>query len=234
MNDIPLHEQVILHLKKALMQGRFLPGQKLTLRALAEELGTSIAPVREAVGRLAALDALRVYPKRFILVPTLTAEKYFEFVEVRKLLEGHATVRACKKMSDEDIREVVELNKRIKAFAKQGYMDQAMEENQRFHFKIYRGANSTVLLENIEHIWLRVGPTIHQILSHKSSYVGKNHPMLVSEHTPLINALKARDSVAALKAMSFIIDHAADEILAGLRRQFDSSSETLKIITKIK
>lgn len=232
MKDLPLHEQVTSHLKEALMQGRFKPGQKLALRSLAEELGTSIAPVREAVSRLVALDALRVYPKRFILVPNLTAEKYFEFVEVRKLLEGHAAVRACQNMSDDDIKEVVAINKRIRAFTKEGLLDQAMEENQKFHFKIYHSAKSTVLLENIEHIWLRVGPTIHQIMAQYVQDKSKTHPMRGVEHKLLINAFIERDRVAALKAMSDIIDLAADFILAGLRRQFDSSSETLRDITE--
>ncbi len=232
MTDLPLHEQATLHLKESLMQGHFKPGQKLTLRSLAEDLGTSVAPVREAVSRLSALDALRVYPKRFILVPIITAEKYFEFIEIRKLLEGHAVFRACRNMSDNDIAEIVAMNKKRRLLIKEGLLDQAMEENQRFHFKIYSCAKSVTLLENIEHIWLRVGPSIHQILTHKTLYVGKKHPMLSMNHKALINAITERDGVAALKAMAEVIDISADFVLAGLRRELDVSTETLGLLTE--
>jgi GntR family colanic acid and biofilm gene transcriptional regulator len=218
MTPPPLHEHVIEYIQEALMQGRFIPGQKLALRSIAKEVGTSVAPVREAVSRLAALDALRVYPKRFILVPTLTAEQYYEFIEIRKLLEGHAAARACQNMSDNNIDEVIKVNMSLRAFIKEGDLSSAMVENKKFHFKIYSSANSNVLLGSIRHIWLRIGPTIHQILTDKKLYVGQVHPMELIKHKLLINALEERNPSMALRAMVEIIDLSAGFVLKGLRK----------------
>jgi DNA-binding GntR family transcriptional regulator len=230
---LPLHEQVYIHLKQSLMQGTLQPGQRLTLRSLADELGTSIAPIREAVSRLAALDALRVFPKRHILVPALTAEKYLEFIEVRKLLEGHATSRACERVSDENIAEVVALNENIQMYSKMGEMDQAMQENQKFHFAIYRGAESSVLIESIEQIWLRIGPSINQIIKQEFLRGDEALKLMFDLHVPLVEALIARDPTKALNAMIGVINTSADYLLAGLRRQSDTSTATLKAIAEL-
>lgn len=232
-NALPLHECVYNHLKQSLMQGAFPPGQRLTLRSLADELGTSIAPVREAVSRLAALDALRVFPKRHILVPVLTAEKYFEFFEIRKLLEGHATFRACERMSDEDVTNVIALNEKIQSFSILGRLEKAMEVNQRFHFAIYQGAESSVLVESIEHIWLRIGPSVNQIFKQAIQLEYEGVKLMFDTHKPLVGALVARDPAAALNAICGVIDTSADYMLAGLRRQSNASKATLRAIAKL-
>src|SRR5258708_29727643 len=65
-------------LRAALMRGDFLPGTALTLRGLAERLGTSIMPVREAVSRLAAEQALELQPNRAIVGPELPPREIHE------------------------------------------------------------------------------------------------------------------------------------------------------------
>ncbi len=228
---LPLHEKVYQNLSSALMQGEFHPGQKLTLRALADELGTSISPIREAISRLAALKAVQVFPKRYILVTPLSAELYMEIVEIRKLLEGHAAARACVRMSDEDIDKLALINKRLLQYAQEGQTTHAMKDNHRFHFAVYRSAGSSVLLENIEQIWLRVGPSVNQLLAEEFARDKTSLMKGFGFHQKLIQALHARDAAGALGAITGDIGVSTDYLLDGLRRQSDSSSATLGILS---
>jgi DNA-binding GntR family transcriptional regulator len=227
---LPLHEKVYQNLSNALMQGEFHPGQKLTLRALADELGTSISPIREAISRLAALKAVQVFPKRYILVTPLSAELYMEIVEIRKLLEGHAAARACARMTPEDINKLAIINKRLLQYAQEGQTRLAMKDNHAFHFAVYKNAGSTALLESIEQIWLRVGPSVNQLLAEEFARDETSLTKGFDHHQKLIQALRARDTAGALGAITGDIDVSADYLLDGLRRQSDSSSATLGIL----
>ncbi len=212
------------------MQGVYEPGRQLSLRAIADEVHTSVAPVREAVSRLAALNAVRIHPKRYIEIPVLSGDEYFHFVEVRKLLEGHAIMRACAKMSDQSIAEAVALNKRFESNLAEGRVDQAMEVNQAFHFLIYGNAGSPVLLETIENIWLRIGPSLHSIYAEEVRMSG-THPLTNNPHRKLLIALHARNGEAALRELAKILDIASDMVIARLRRHSDASLDSVLILS---
>jgi len=228
--ELPLHDRVYRYLSNALMQGEFHPGQKLTLRALADDLETSISPIREAISRLAALQAVQVFPKRFILVTPLSAEIYMEIVEVRKLLEGHAAARACTRMTTADIDNLEIVNQRLLQYAQQGQTRRAMKDNHCFHFAVYRSADSSVLLENIKQIWLRVGPSVNQLLAEEFARDETALAKGFDHHQKLIQALRDRDMPGALGAITSDISVSTDYLLDGLRRQSDSSSTTLGIL----
>ena len=70
--------------------GEWLPGTKLTLRGLAEELGTSVQPVREAVSRLSAERVLLVKPNSSLMLPPIDKEELDEIWALRLLLEREA------------------------------------------------------------------------------------------------------------------------------------------------
>ena len=70
-------------LRQALISGQFVPGQKLTLRALAGALGMSVTPVREAIHRLTAERALEASANRSVHIPPMTREKILELRDIR-------------------------------------------------------------------------------------------------------------------------------------------------------
>src|SRR5215471_18882094 len=78
-----MQERVYQELRDALYQGRFMPGEVLTIRSLAEALGTSAMPVREAIQRLVTENALTQLPNRTICVASLTQETYDEWIRLR-------------------------------------------------------------------------------------------------------------------------------------------------------
>jgi DNA-binding GntR family transcriptional regulator len=216
-DGVTLNHRVSGALRESFMQGEFVPGQKLTLRDLARVLGTSMTPVREAIGRLAALGVLTVHPKRYIEVEVLSAETYTDIVGIRKLLEGHAAALAARRATHGEIAPIRRINRAVAAFARSGKLRQAMKENQRFHFSIYATARSPALLEAIENLWLRVGPSLNQVLA--VSFASDARSLLegFENHGEVIRALTARNARRARLAITEDIEVSARYLLSGLR-----------------
>ena len=105
-----LGQQVYRRLYDRLMSGALLPGAKLTLRGLAEELGTSMQPIREAVSRLAAEGALELAPNRLIRVPCFSRAQTDELWSMRVLLEGYAAALFATRAESDEIARLVEIN----------------------------------------------------------------------------------------------------------------------------
>jgi DNA-binding GntR family transcriptional regulator len=115
-----------------------------------------------------------------------------EFVEIHKLLEGHAAARASEQMSDQEIMSVQAINNKLLSFAKAGQLQRSMQKNQRFHIGVCRTPGSTALLESIEHLWLRVGPSINQFLAQEFARHEESLQSGFCSHNHLIDALAAR------------------------------------------
>src|SRR5688572_6772507 len=90
-----MQERVYQELRHALYQGRFMPGEVLTIRSLAVALGTSPMPVREAIQRLVSEKALVQMPNRTTRVAELTAGEFDEWTRIRMEIEGYAAQRAA-------------------------------------------------------------------------------------------------------------------------------------------
>src|SRR5579862_1626552 len=86
----PLHEEIHTELRLRLITGRIVPGLGLSTRRLADELGVSQMPVREALSRLAAEGAVEIRSKRRITVPAMTPERFDDLLRCRLLLEPEA------------------------------------------------------------------------------------------------------------------------------------------------
>jgi DNA-binding GntR family transcriptional regulator len=223
-----LNRQVLDALRQSFMQGEFYPGQKLTLRDLARTLGTSMTPVREAISRLSALGVVTVHPKRHIEVKPLSPESYIDLVEVRKLLEGHAAAQAARLATAEEIGQIALVNRRVLSLAKAGKLRNAMKENQKFHFAIYRAARSGTLLEAIETLWLRAGPSINMVLADAFSRDERSLLEGFAHHDDVLQAIRVRDAGRARETMTADIDVSAAFMLSGLRGKLSSGTDPVE------
>ena len=204
-----MQKRVYDDLRDAFLESRFVPGQALTMRALAEMTGTSVQPVREALQRLCAEGALEWLPNTAFRVPGIDPERYRELWSLRKLLEGQATRLASQSISKADMTELKRINREMRAAMRKGDRDQVLRLNRDFHFTIYRAAQSPVLVSFIEMIWVRVSPLFaaftHHELGLPESGLRDNLPAASEDffglQDRLIEALadkRADQSVAAL------------------------------------
>ena len=92
------------------MSGRMIPGEQISLRGIASAFGVSVMPVREAVHRLTAEQALELTPKRALRVPMMTVSQFREITTIRINLEGLATERAAQLLSAAAIAKIAMLN----------------------------------------------------------------------------------------------------------------------------
>jgi DNA-binding GntR family transcriptional regulator len=141
----PLHGQVVDELRQRILNRRFKPGERLVEERLAEELGVSRNPVREAIRVLASEGLVEVSANRGASVINMTMQEARETVEVRALLEGQ-NARLAARRHDMDVIKRIEavLNKGTVAVA-QGRFEQLGDLNQQFHRELAAAGQNTVL-----------------------------------------------------------------------------------------
>ncbi len=209
-----LGAQVLAQLRSQLIAGMLAPGDKLSLRTLALQLGVSMQPVRDAVARLVAERALEVTPKRSVQVPFMSLPQFRELTAIRLGVEGFAAEQAARARGG---AEGPELRRCEAAFRRESKrrvpdVDAAIVANAKLHFAVYRAAGMPALVAIIEGLWLRIGPVLNLDLRD-----GENR--LVSGaatrcHTAMVAAVLGGDPHAARAALLEDIGNTAAFIAA--------------------
>ncbi len=205
-----LHEDAYGAIRDALMTGRFQPGEQLTLRDLAQSLGTSMMPVRDAVGRLVAEGALTMLPNRSAALPAMTRDRLRQLYRVRLALDGMLVGDAARRIGPRDLEALTGLIERMEADRHAVDVAKFLEHNQAFHFIIYRAAGEPILCRMMETIWLQIGPFIQHSLDEIGMAGGSKH------HRAALEALVRGDAEAACRAMAQDIVDASEIIMRRL------------------
>ncbi|MGE3146026.1 MAG: GntR family transcriptional regulator [Pseudorhodoplanes sp.] len=203
-----LHGRVYAELRNALMSGRFAPGSLVSLRTLAASLGTSPMPVRAAVNRLIAERALEMRANRTVAVPVLTQKQFLELTELRVMLEGRAARLAVPNVEAAMIDTLDDLSKRAAAAGQRQEMNSALKLNRDFHFTLYAAADSQMLQQMIEMLWLQAGPLLHLTLAEAPVRWNGEH------HFEVLDALRSRDIEGVARAIKADISVTSEYILS--------------------
>jgi DNA-binding GntR family transcriptional regulator len=192
-----LSAQLYTQLRSALMDGQLSPGERLTISTVAEQFGTSITPVREAIFRLVSERALEMRTATSVHVPKLDPRQLREVQLIRIQLEGVSAARAAEVITPKQLTELTEIQRK---FIKAARTDPAKASilNRDFHFALLRIANLPILEGVVENMWVVMGPFLrifHQRTPRRelSETEHRHHDLLV--------ALKAQDPEAARKAI---------------------------------
>ncbi len=202
-----LQTRVYQELQNALYEGRFVPGEALTIRSLANALGTSPMPVREAMQRLVSEKALVQLPNRTFRVAAPSPAAFDELTRIRVEIEGYAAQRAAQRSTPELCERLRAINE---SFRRKVLADDAagmLEGNQVFHFEVYRAAGADELLNIISSLWLRFGPVLAFVRNVPGSSVMFERG--VGIHERVVAAIERRDSAAARFALALDIRAAA-------------------------
>jgi DNA-binding GntR family transcriptional regulator len=207
-----LNDRVYRELKSSIMAGAFKPGSELTLRVVADALGTSFMPVRDALRRLVAERALEVRPSRKIAIPMLSAEQFLELRRIRVLLEGEAVGLAAERMSKRELAAIQSIMKKLRGLD-DSHRDHFWQLNKQLHFAAYEAARSPMLLSMIETLWLQIGPLLTRIPAARA-LTGSADP-----HELLLAAFEKHDPEAARRALEADLTHSTEQMLSELTRQ---------------
>lgn len=196
-----IQDGVYRQLRHALMSGHFEPGQTLTIAFLAETFQTSHMPVREALRRLTAENALVVVANGSAKVPTVSLAGLNDLCLTRVALETLAVKLATERSTADDHKRFRALMLEHEAATAERNLAKMLGRNQEFHFAIYDSCGSPVVVQFIQTLWLRFGPYMRML----SNYI---EPLLVSgsyrpssHHRDLVAAIEAGDARAAAKAV---------------------------------
>lgn len=212
MSDLPvldhdnLSQTVYATLCEALIKGRFQPGDRLKIRDIAEQLGTSVTPVRDAILRLTHDEAIVFQSARDIRIPAVTKRRYLEIKAIRLRLEALAAENAARVASKADIETLTTILAQNENALKAGDRLKGTELNQAFHFQLSTIAELPVLQGILRRLWLQMGPLI------ADAYLDGGRSM-IDYHYPVVEALRRHDPEAAARAIMDDIELGGRSIL---------------------
>jgi DNA-binding GntR family transcriptional regulator len=197
-----IQDSVYQQLRQALMTGHFNPGQILTIASLAETFGTSHMPVREAIRRLAAENALEVAANGSAHVPYVDQRRLDDLCLARTALEGTAIELCASKVTKETLSYLESCIHEHAHVGRNGDIYSMLGKNQDFHFALYRASGSEVIVQLVETLWLRFGPYMRMLTQYLEPLLRTGQLDLDPlHHYVMLEALKHGDASAARNAL---------------------------------
>lgn len=205
---LPLRDTVFLHLRKCILTGQMKPGERLLEIKLAETLGVSRTPIREAIRKLELEGLVNIVPHRGAEVANITSKSLKDVLEVRRALEVMAIELACDRATEDDIND---MKSKLEEFysaldtedlTKISYADEA------YHDSIIAAADNIRLAQLVSNLR-------EQMYRYRFQYVKDidTHATIRIEHQNMFDCIVMRDARGAGAAMREHIDHQEESIL---------------------
>jgi DNA-binding GntR family transcriptional regulator len=190
-----LADQVKERLLDGILSGRYAPDSRIVETQVARELGTSQAPVREALRGLEALGVVELLPYRGARVRRPTRRELLEAYTVRSALETLAARLAVPRMTEADVVELGRLVEAMQAAARAGDGHAVAEADARFHGRIVELADNATL----RRVWGALEPFSRTYLT--LVVPGADPSWSADLHVPILAALRERDADAVAAAL---------------------------------
>ena len=190
-----LREQIKDVLLQRIVEGNYPPGSRIVETRVAQELGVSQGPVREALRDLEQLGCVVHEPYRGCSVRAFSASELLDAFPVRAALEALAARLAAERIADEELDELDEHLGRMRAAARRGDAHDQSQANASFHATIVRAARNSTL----ERQWRLLEPFSRTYLTVSRPGIDLVH--LSDRHVPILDALRRREPDAAADAM---------------------------------
>lgn len=202
----PLREVVAEEIRGMIVRGDLAAGERLFEDRLAEQLGVSRNPVREAIRSLEATGLVEVMPRRGAYVSTIDGDDVSKLLDVRAVLEGYAA-RTAAERADEDLVDALdEIIGQGRDAARAGNNVRASQLHREFHLAIERAVDNPYLTQVTQ-------PLRHRIEMIFSLLAEERAGMSWDEHRRIRDAIAAGDADAAEQA----VRHHLDEVAASIR-----------------
>ncbi len=195
-----LREQIVSSLRDSIIKGELNPGQKLTEPELAEKLGISRTPIREAFRQLESEGFLTVIPRRGAVVSRITRKEIDDFYELKSLLEGYAARIAAERITEKGIEKLGKINEQLNVLAEKGDVEAFFWKNDEFHNTFISYCGNEKLLEFREHMVQRFMRFRLEALSVPGRLMSS-----VKQHKTIIRALTRKDGRLA---EAVVLEHA--------------------------
>ena len=195
----PLRNVVYETLRSAILTGELKPGERLMELQLADKLGVSRTPIREAIRMLEHEGLAKTIPRKGAEVAKMTEKDMEDVIQIRLALEELAGSLACEKITDEAIAELKEAMEHFENILENADVVEIAKADENFHDIIIRAAQNPKLLDIMSNLREQIYRYRAEYLKQKESY-----PKLIREHREMFEALDQRN---ASDLVRFLQDH---------------------------
>lgn len=203
-------DQAFDALRTAIVSGRYEAGKRLQVRDLAEELGISVMPVREAITRLEEAGLVEAKPYRGAVVKDFDLAELLSIYEVRRLLEVDAARKGVTDISPQ-VLEVVESDYReLSETIKAGQIVEYLDLDERILAGIYTASGNQVLVDTINRLWSQCRR--YKILGAEEAYAEGPPERLLGYQRELLDVAATGDADAAARIINDSLDRAIERI----------------------
>lgn len=214
MNEyLPLRDVVFNTLRQAILKGELAPGERLMEIQLANKLGVSRTPIREAIRKLELEGLVIMIPRKGAEVADITEKSLRDVLEVRKALEELAVQLACEKITQEELEELEKAGENFKKVLKRSKdITEVAEADVRFHDVIYMATDNQKLIHLLNKLR-------EQMYRYRVEYL-KNpdvHEQLTQEHEEIVYHIKRREKVEATAVTCQHIDNQVSAVTDKIR-----------------
>ena len=213
-----LSQKVYRALKTEIIKGSLKPGTKLSEGKIAEQMGVSRTPVREALKELAAEGFVKMNPNQAVVVSNASVEDVQEVLQIRGVLEGLAARLATKMISEEEIKELEKYQKQMEYYTKKDDVLEFSEMDAEFHVLILNICGNNRLIQ----IRKNLSDQAHRYRIRSLSVPGRLKYSL-KEHQEIVEALKRKNAEQADRLSQKHIENVLANILAHKEKEEDKN-----------
>lgn len=214
MNEyLPLRDVVFNTLRKAILRGELKPGERLMEIQLANKLGVSRTPIREAIRKLELEGLVLMIPRKGAEVAQITEKNMQDVLEVRKALEELSVQLACERITPEQVEEMKLAAEEFRKVLKSGDVTKIAEADVKFHDVIFAATNNQRLVTLLNNLREQMYRFRVEYLKQKECY-----PQLLEEHEKLIALISGGNVEEACEIMGRHIDNQASTVSDVIRR----------------
>lgn len=213
MNEyLPLRDVVFNTLRQAILRGELKPGERLMEIQLANKLGVSRTPIREAIRKLELEGLVLMIPRRGAEVAEITEKSLRDVLEVRRALEELSVKLACERITEDQIEELKLAAKEFEHVLKSGDVTAYAEADVKFHDIIYSATDNQRLISLLYNLR-------EQMYRYRVEYLKRAevHEKLLFEHQYIIEMLEKRNQTEAIAAVCRHIDNQVEAVADTIR-----------------
>lgn len=220
-----LADQVYDVLHKAIVSGELPAGSRLRIRDVAEQVGTSVMPVREAIRRLEEGGFAQREPHKGTVVKGLTLEELIHVYDVRKVLEREAAKLGAERITPDECARMEAQYGFMRAAIAEGRLEDHLRLDEAVLTVLYEASGNPVLVKTIQNLWVQC--RAYKTLGIKSTFdSARSNELLWCYQRDLVAAARAHDPEAAVIASDASLDVAAAEIRRRLAAEKADAEDT--------
>jgi DNA-binding GntR family transcriptional regulator len=208
-NHKPLREVVYEELKLLILTGKISPGTRMMEVELAEEMGVSRTPVREAIRKLEKEGLVVIEPRRGAYASSMSTKDMVDILEVRQTMEGLAAQFAAARMTEEQKRELIRTSDAFNQAVLSGDAKEMIKNDTRFHHLIVEGTGNKLLISMVEQLQ-------EMVLRFRYLYYDdfRRAEKMPDEHKQILEGIVKGDTLMARNAADGHIDNLKQMVIS--------------------